>query len=736
MELFSEYDFYPDITFDASFIVPWAVLLRKLPPILGKNYLHFFASSIDLRILLAEKDKQINRLQATVQMQKEDLDRIHYSIGWIFLRRCEQIKDNILPVQSRRRNIYNLIIRSIKTIINEGWASFFFKSKKEIKNKIKNRIEKKIIQENSDKRLYKLWILRNEPDRDQLKPMQNEAWSWLYKPKVSIVTPVYNPNKYDLIQCIKSVLNQVYDNWELCLVDGGSDKVHVGEVLKEFARKDRRIKFVTLSNNLGIAGNSNEALKLATGEYVAFLDHDDMLAPFAIYEVVKLLNERPEIDLIYSDEDKISAKGRNPFLKSGWFQELFLSYHYPSLFVGKRYDPFFKPDWSPDTILSYNYACHFLVVRKKILDEIGGFREGYDGAQDYHLILHVIQKTNNIKRIPKVLYHWRATRESTAFKTTIKPLASDAGKRVIMEHLKCRGVEAEVLDGPCPTWYRVKYSVRPHQKVCIIIPTRDRVYLLKQCVSSILNKTDYKNYEIIIVDNQSAEKDSIVYFDTLKNEEWIRVLRYDKPYNYSAINNFAAKVTDAQHLLFLNNDTEVISSEWLTAMLEFAQREDVGAVGAKLYYPDDTIQHAGVIIGLKGLAAHPYQGLPRSDYGYMGRTNIVQNLSAVTAACMMVRKSVFDEVGGFDEELGVAFNDVDLCLKIREKGYLIVYTPYAELYHHEFASRGCDDTEEKKVRSLKETGTVGNRWKRIVEGGDPYYNPNLSLEKTDFSIRL
>ncbi|OGW43011.1 MAG: hypothetical protein A2132_00290 [Nitrospirae bacterium RBG_16_43_11] len=603
-------------------------------------------------------------------------------------------------------------------------------------HKLISKIGSAILSPGSKKSPYDIWMMRNEPDRSQFKAMGSDSQSWAYRPLVSIVTPVYNPVKYDITRCIQSVIDQVYEKWELCIVDGGSDKSYVKRIIERYAKKDKRIKFVSLSQNKGIAGNSNEALKLATGEYIGFLDHDDMLAPFALYEVVKLLNQSPELDFIYSDEDKIPAKGKNIYLQPGWFREVFLSYNYLCHFAGKRYEPFFKPEWSPDTILSYNYACHFLVVRKRILDEIGGFREGYEGAQDYDLILRVVNKTNNIKRIPKILYHWRATLESTASKTTIKPLASAAGKKAIMEYIKCKGLEAEVLDGPCPTWYRVKYSVSSLQKVNIIIPTRDKVDLLKRCVSSILNKTDYKNYEIMIVDNQSIEKETIAYFNTLNNEKRIRVLQYDKPYNYSAINNYAAKSTDAQFLLFLNNDTEVISSEWLTAMLEFAQREDVGAVGAKLYYQDDTIQHAGVIIGLMGLAAHPYQRLPRSDFGYMGRTNIVQNLSAVTAACMMVRKDVFDEVGGFDEGLEVAFNDVDLCLKIREKGYLIVFTPYAELYHHELASRGRDDTEEKRTRSLQETTTVGNRWKKTVTDGDPYYNPNLSLDKTDFSIKL
>ncbi len=587
----------------------------------------------------------------------------------------------------------------------------------------------------SDKDPYKRWISQNEPDRSQLKVMRTESQSWFYRHRISIVTPVYNPVKYDLDQCINSVLEQVYDNWELCLVDGGSDKSYVKKTLERYARKDKRIKFISLSKNFGIGGNSNEALKLATGEYISLLDHDDTLAPFALYEVVKLLNKDASIDFIYSDEDKIPADGEN------------------------RYAPFFKPDWSPDTLLSYNYLCHFSVIRKTIIEKAGGFREGYDGSQDYDLFLRVVQNTNKIRRIPKVLYHWRAASGSASAELMAKPYALDAAKRAIAGYIKGRGVDAEVSDGLFPTSYRVRYKIRPSQKVSIIIPTKDKVQLLRQCVSSIIEKTDYKDYEIVVVDNQSKEKETVEYLELLgKNPPVspfhkgginkvgrdeggrIRVISYDKPFNFSAINNFAAQSSDAGILLFLNNDTEVISSEWLSSMLEFAQREDVGAVGAKLYYPNDTIQHAGVIVCLRGLAAHAHKDFPRTSSGYYGRLKVIQNVSAVTGACMMVRKKVFDEVGGFEERLSHAFNDVDLCLKIREKGYLIVFTPYAELYHYDSASgasKGHEEspTPEGKERFAREKKFMLDKWKDVLAAGDPYYNPNLTLDKLDFSIK-
>lgn len=564
---------------------------------------------------------------------------------------------------------------------------------------------------------YDLWMIKNEPDGAQLKTMRRESMSWSHRPKISIVTPVYNPQQYDLTECIKSVLNQVYDNWELCLVDGGSDRSYVKKTIERFAKKDERIKSVILPGNLGIAGNSNEALKLATGEYIALLDHDDMLAPFALDEVVRRLNEVPSVDFFYSDEDKVPADS------------------------GERYAPFFKPEWSPDTFLSYNYLCHFAVIKKTIIEKAGGFRVGYDGAQDYDLFLRVVQNTNRIRRIPRVLYHWRATKGSAASELMAKPYALDAAKRAIGEYLAVRGIDADVLDGLFPTSYRVRYKIRPSQRVSIIIPTKDKVHLLRQCVNSIIEKTDYKDYEILIVDNQSKEKETHEYFDELRDNPTIRIISYDRPFNFSSINNFAAQSADAGILLFLNNDTEVIRSEWLSSMLEFAQREDVGAVGAKLYYPDDTIQHAGVFIGVRGLAAHCHKDFPRASSGYFGRLKIIQNLSAVTAACMMMRRKVFEEAGGFEERLSHAFNDVDLCLKIREKGYLIVYTPYAELYHHDSASGASkghesNPTAEGKERFAREKAFMLNKWKNVLAAGDPYYNPNLTLEKLDFSVRI
>ena len=564
---------------------------------------------------------------------------------------------------------------------------------------------------------YEIWIRKNEPTKEELEEYKKESLSFNYRPKISIVTPVWNIDETWLRLAIESVSNQVYDNWELCIADGGSTKQHVKKVLKEYAKKDKRIKVKFLLENKGIAGNSNGALSLATGEFVTFLDHDDELVPVTLYEIVNLLNENPDLDFIYSDEDKIDERG-------------------------KRINPFFKPDWSPDMFLSCNYPIHITVIRKSLIDMVSGFREGYDGSQDYDLFLRVTERIekNRIAHIPKILYHWRTIATSAASSLEAKPYAYTAAKKALKDAAVRRTIETEdVVDGIWIGSYRFKYKIKGSPKVSIIIPTKDNVDTLKICIDSILEKTDYENYELVIVDNQSKEEETFEYFDKIKNNPRIKILEYNKPFNFSAINNFAVSKVDAGYLLFLNNDTEVISEEWLSAMLEHAQRREVGAVGAKLLYPNNTIQHAGIIIGIIGkppVAGHSHRYFPASHFGYCGRIQHVQNLSAVTAACMMVRKEVFEDVGGFDENLTVAFNDVDFCLKIREKDYLIVYTPYAELYHYESLSRGYDDKPEKKARFLKEVEYVRAKWEHVIDKGDSYYNPNLTLDKEDFSIKL
>ena len=588
-----------------------------------------------------------------------------------------------------------IIKKALKILFKQGPGALFIK----IRTRIRQRNQ------------YTWYLLSLKKIEDGKDIKRERAKAFQYRPKVSIIVPVYNTNEKWLRLCIKSLLTQVYDNWELCIVDGGSTKPLVREVLEGYAKQDGRIKVKFLTENKGIAGNSNEALALASGEFVGFLDHDDELASSALYEVVKLLNEDREIDFIYSDEDKVSLRG-------------------------ERLDPHFKPDWSADTLYSYNYITHFSVIRKAIIDKLEGFSKGYDGSQDYDLFLRAIEITSKIAHIPKVLYHWRMVSQSVASSDKVKSYAYVAAKKAIKDSLGRSKTEAEVLDGPFVGSYRVKYKILGNPKVSIIIPTRDKVKVLQRCIQSVLDKTEYNNYEILIVDNQSREPQTFRYYEEIGSNLKVRIAKYDEPFNYSKINNYAVSLIDSEYILFLNNDTEVISREWLTAMLEHVQREKVGIAGALLYYPNNTIQHAGVIVGIAGFAGHSHRHFSRNGLGYMRRAKLIQNLSAVTGACLLTKKSVFEEVAGFDENYSVALNDVDFCLKIRKSHYLIVYTPYAELYHHESLSRGYEDTEEKKIRFRKEIEFFQRKWRDVLDKGDPYYNPNLTLDKEDFSIRI
>ena len=563
---------------------------------------------------------------------------------------------------------------------------------------------------------YQRWIQKNE--NHDIDAIKKEIEEFAYKPKISIITPVYNVDPKWLDKCIESVKNQFYENWELCLHDDASTKKGTIDCLKKWGKADKRIKISFGKENQHISGASNEALKLATGEFIALLDNDDELSPNALYENVKVLNNHPEANLIYSDEDKLEMDGT-------------------------RSDPFFKPNWSLDLFLSMNYICHLGVYRKKIIDEIGGFRKSYEGSQDYDLILRFIEKTKpeRIFHIPKVLYHWRKIPGSTADKFDYKNYANDAAKKALAEYLERNNIKGKVLDGVAPGLYRIKREIIGNPKVSIIIPFKDQAEILERCVDSIIRKTIYKNYEIILVNNQSEEKNTFEYLDKIKTRKNIKILNYDKPFNFSAINNFAVK-NAGEFILFLNNDMEVISDSWLCNMLEHIQRKEVGAVGAKLFYPNNTIQHAGVVMGL-GIAGHPFKHLPSDTPGNFGLVASIRNYCAVTGACLLTKKELFEKIGGFDEKnLPVAYNDVDLCLRIVENGDSVVYTPYAELYHYESLSRGSDNEDELKfknpekyARVISERKYMDERWKKYIDN-DPYYSPNLTRTREDFSFRL
>jgi len=567
---------------------------------------------------------------------------------------------------------------------------------------------------------YEALALHNETDYDSWvalygalnPPAKGEIEAWKSRPLFSVVMPTYNTPEKWLRKCIMSVVEQSYPHWELCIADDCSPKPEVMRVLREFEARDPRIKVVRRQENGHISASSNDALKLASGDYIVLLDHDDELHPHALYEMAKGFLANPSWKMAFSDEDKIDDKGR-------------------------RFDPYFKADWNYDLFLAHNCISHLGVYSRDLVESVGGFRLGYEGSQDWDLALRCIEtlKQHEIGHVAHVLYHWRAIPGSTAFGPGEKTYAHFAAMKSIQSHLDRIGRDAEVLDIPNFSGnYRVRYrlpAVVP--KVSLIIPTKDRADLLSVAVKSIQGKTTYPNYEIIIVDNQSVEVATHDLFAELDTYPNIRVLKYDRPFNYSAINNFAVEAAEGTIIGLLNNDIEVISPDWLDEMVSHSLRPDVGAVGAMLYFPDDTIQHAGVVLGFNGIGVHAFAERPRGWVGMMLRARLLQNYSAVTAACLVIRKEVYQQVGGLDEGLAVAYNDVDFCLRVKAAGYRNLWTPYAELYHHESASRGSDMDETKRVRFDKEVALMKSRWASVVQA-DPAYSPNLASGGQTFDL--
>jgi GT2 family glycosyltransferase len=531
------------------------------------------------------------------------------------------------------------------------------------------------------------------------------------RPLFSILTPIYNTPAPWLREALESVCNQVYQEWELCLADDGSTRQETLDVLEEFRGRDsKRIKYARLPGNSGIAVASNTAARLATGTFLAFLDHDDVLTPDALLEMALRLEQTPEADLLYSDEDKLTK-------------------------TGELVQPFYKPDFSPELLLAHNYLCHFSAIRTSVFWDVGGFHEGVDGSQDFDLFLRITEVARSVEHIPKILYHWRMVPGSTAADISAKDGPWHASSRqALRAAIIRRNWQAEVTDGLRPDTYRVKFAVAPTEQVTIIIPTKDKVEFLQVCIESIRKHTTHPSYDILVISNNSEQEKTYAYLESAMQDQILRFLRYDVPFNYAAMNNFAVHHCDSPYLLFLNNDTEVTNAEWLTSMLEFAQQKAIGAVGAKLLYPDGTIQHAGVVLGIDGVAGHSHRYMAEHSPGYFGQLHIIRNYSAVTAACLLTRREVFEAVGGFNEDLPVAFTDVDFCLEICKAGYRIVYTPYARLYHYESASRGSDSILEHAGRFRAETAYMLAKWGPWLQH-DPYYNPNLTLCREDFSLK-
>jgi len=544
---------------------------------------------------------------------------------------------------------------------------------------------------------YQDWFERHRATLEQVAVMRNETRTFVHQPLISIITPVFNTPVKWLEEAVQSVLRQAYEYWELILVDDNSDDETLREFLSILASRDSRIKVFKLEGNRGISAALNRGIEHARGEWIGFLDHDDLLEPDALFQMAKLLQQIPEADLIYSDEDKLTEAGFDA--------------------------PLFKPNWSPDFFLSCNYLCHFIIVRRALVLRVGGFRSEFDSAQDYDFLFRVIEQTDRIHHIPRVLYHWRRSGSSSAISPSQKPGQLAAARRAIDEHLQREGIRGHVAIDWRTHAYGVKRELAEAKKISIIILVGDRIDLLSRCIESITTKTNYPNYELVVVgqDNQSEEARSS--FNRSKH----RLLQYDGPRNDSAVKNFAVEQTRSPWLLFFDNDLEVIDGEWLSAMAEHIQRPEVGAVGARLLWPNDTVQHAGIVLGVGGIAGHAFRGFPAEDPRVFKQLQVTRNYSCVTGACLLTRRDVFIEVGGFDEErLAMAFNDVDLCLKMRRAGYLIVYTPFAKLYRHELAGRPM-------ASEPREAGVMRERWPELLQR-DPYYNPNLSREHADFSL--
>lgn len=556
---------------------------------------------------------------------------------------------------------------------------------------------------------YGPWYEAYVPDEAALEKQRHHHFE--YSPLISVAVPAYRTPEKFLAQMIDSLLAQTYGNWELCIANGSPEDSAMKKVLEEYTKKDSRIRVSELTENKGIAGNTNAALEMAQGEFVGLLDHDDLLAPNALYEIVRALDEDRNLDAVYTDEDKVTTE------------------------LDEHFQPHLKPDFNLDLLRSNNYICHFFVVRRSIVQKVGGFCQEFDGAQDHDFIFRCIETAEKVGHIPEILYHWRTHKASTADNPASKMYAFDAGKRAIEAHLKRTGTEGTVSHTPDLGFFRVKYPVQGQPLVSIIIPNKDEKETLKACIDSIREKTEYPNYEIIIVENNSTTDEIFQYYKELSQDPRIRLLRWKKEFNYSAINNYGVRHANGEYLLFLNNDVTVITPGWIKELLGVCQRPEVGAAGVKLIYPDDTIQHAGCVIGLGGIAGHMFVDMPANRTGYLHKASILQDMSAVTAACMMMKRTAFEEAGGFTEKLSVAFNDVDLCLKVRKNHKLIVYDPYVQLYHMESKTRGAEDNKEKVRRFQEEIEYMRCQWIDILKKGDPYYNKNLSLTKWNYSLR-
>ena len=553
------------------------------------------------------------------------------------------------------------------------------------------------------------------PDESERARQRNTVFDRMVK--VSVLTPLWNTPENFLREMIESVQAQTYQNWELCLADGSDDAhAYVGEICREYAAKDSRVVYRKLEKNGGIAENTNRCLEMATGEFVAPFDHDDLLHPSVLYEYVKVINEK-NADYIYCDEATF---------KNGDVNQM-ITMH-------------FKPDYAIDNLRANNYICHFSMFDRRLLEGTELYRTKFDGSQDHDMILRLTDKAKNVVHVPKLLYYWRQHAGSVSSGVQAKPYVVESARGAVADHLRRHGFSNFKITSTraFETIFKITYEIIGEPKISIIIPNKDHVEDLRRCISSIMEKSTYDNYEIIVVENNSETREIFAYYEELANNPAVKIIPYKGDFNYSAINNLGVSHASGDYVLLLNNDIQIITVNWMEELLMYAQRPDVGAVGAKLYYPDKTIQHAGVVIGLGAhrTAGHVHYRQKRENLGYMGRLCYAQNMSAVTGACLLVKKALYEEAGGLDESFAVSLNDVDFCLKLRKLGYLNVFTPFAEAYHYESASRGSDMTGEAAARYNDESARFREKWKEQLEAGDPYFNPNFSLDKSDFSLRV
>jgi glycosyltransferase involved in cell wall biosynthesis len=655
--------------------------------------------SKELESNLIAAHKRVEQKENENNLLKQEISTIKQSITWRIFSKIQRFLAFGFPPNTRRGTFLSLVLQFLKYYKTYGATTA---------TKMVFSFMKHGSSVNAPSIQIKSWKSSMVFNNAEIDKMKKEISEFKTKPKISIIMPVFNVDKKWLILAIDSVRNQIYENWELCIVDDASTAGHIKPILSDYAKKDPRIRTKFLQENKNIAGASNEALGLVTGEYTGLLDHDDELSVNALYEVAKSINQKSSVQIIYSDENHIST-------------------------AGERIDPFFKPDYSPDLLMTCHYMVHFMVYSTSLLKKLNGFRAGFDGAQDYDLVLRAVEQTNKIHHIPKLLYGWRNIPTSTASGGSAKPYAQIAAKKALEDALKRRRISGTPEYIPELGYFKIRYNLKNKPLVSIIIATRDRPDLLSRLLSSIEKKSTYDNYEIIIVDHLGEKKETKEFLKSLKH----KVVRYEKEFNISNLFNFAEKHANGQYLLTMNDDLEVISKDWIEAMLGPCQRDEVAIVGAQLIYPDasaqegqikgQTIQHAGVILGVGGIAGHAFRHIPYLHNGYFGLNKTIRNYSAVTGACMLVKRDVYNKVNGYDPTLKVAYNDVDFCLRVRNEGYLIVYTPYAKLYHYEGASRGIRQPSDN-------TQTFVNRWKNELLKRDPYYNPNLTLLREDFSF--